>query len=555
MRDFIFGLLGGTALLMFGISLMGDSLQKLSGKMMRKVLGAITGNVFKAFLVGTLVTSIVQSSTAVTVLTVGFVNARLMQLSQAVGIIYGANIGTTMTAQLMSLSFNFNLMDMALPIVAVGFVLNHFAKKEAMKHVGNAILGVGLLFLGIRTLNMGADFMRTNAALNLFFREYASIPVVGLFLGIMVTALVHSSSATVGLVMVLGMTGLIDFNTGVCIILGDNIGTSVTAQLASLTGSVYARRAAWAHTLYNIFGVCVIWVIRPYFVQMVESFTFFINPNAGLEALIANAHTLFNVWGAIVFLPLTKYYVRFLEWIIKDKKSKSEESEDPAAVLDKLLLDTPVAAIRASKKSMASGAKIAKTMTEISLKMICDQDFSKAAFVDQHEDELNALQKEVTRYVVELSKRHMTGSSSAMIPAMITCMNHIERIGDHNKDLKHFADVRYERGLEFSDMAVRDMRALGDKIVEMLDLLWQVLNNGGSDNSALLDRLRDMENDVDIHAERSVQDHIDRLEAGLCTVEAGVLFLDMVNYVERISDHVYKASRDLGAGESVSAKK
>jgi phosphate:Na+ symporter len=555
MREFIFGLLGGTALLMFGISLMGDSLQKLSGKMMRKVLGAITGNVFKAFLVGTLVTSIVQSSTAVTVLTVGFVNARLMQLSQAVGIIYGANIGTTMTAQLMSLSFNFNLTDVALPIIALGFVLNYFAKKEAMKHVGNAVLGVGLLFLGIRTLNMGADFMRTNTALNSFFREYASIPAVGLFLGIMVTALVHSSSATVGLVMVLGMTGLIDFNTGVCIILGDNIGTSVTAQLASLTGSVYARRAAWAHTLYNVFGVCVIWIIRPYFVWMVENITFFINPDAGLGTLIANAHTLFNVCSAAIFLPLTKYYVRFLEWIIKDKKSKPEDSEDPAAVLDKLLLDTPVAAIRASKKSMASGTKIAKTMTEISLNMICGQDFSEAEFIDRHEDELNALQKEVTRYVVELSKRHMTGSSSAMIPAMITCMNHIERIGDHNKDLKHFAEVRHERGLEFSDAAVGDMRALGDKIVEMLDLLWKVLNNGGANNSALLDRLRDMENDVDIQSARSVQDHIDRLEAGLCTVEAGVLFLDMVNYVERISDHVYKASRDLGAGESAAAKK
>jgi phosphate:Na+ symporter len=151
----------------------------------------------------------------------------------------------------------------------------------------------------------------------------------------------------------------------------------------------------------------------------------------------------------------------------------------------------------------------------------------------------------------------MTGSSSAMIPAMITCMNHIERIGDHNKDLKHFADVRHERGLEFSDMAVRDMRALGDKIIEMLDLLLQVLNNGKKDgsNATFLERLRDLENDVDILSERSIQDHIDRLEAGQCTVEAGVLFLDMVNYMERISDHVYKASRDLGAGEPPAVNK
>jgi phosphate:Na+ symporter len=320
--------------------------------------------------VGILVTILIQSSSGTTVMTVSFVNAALMSLNQAIGIIMGANIGTTVTAQIIA----FKIKDFSLPFIALGVALSLFGKSKKQRYAGNGLVGFGLLFMGMQTMENATAFLSTRQE---FFLALGKHPIWGVLAGMFVTMIVQSSAATIGLTMAMASQGLLGLDAALPIILGDNIGTSVTAQLASLTGSVYARRAAWAHTLYNVFGVCVIWIIRPYFVWIVESITFSINPNAGLGTLIANAHTLFNVCSAVIFLPLTKYYVRFLEWIIKDKKSESGDSEDPAAVLDKLLLDTPVAAIRASKKSMASGTKIAKTMTEISLNMICDQDFSK----------------------------------------------------------------------------------------------------------------------------------------------------------------------------------
>jgi phosphate:Na+ symporter len=262
---------------------------------------------------------------------------------------------------------------------------------------------------------------------------------------------------------------------------------------------------------------------------------------------------LFNVCSAIIFLPITHHYVRFLEFIIKEKKQPEEDqTENPAVVLDKLLLDTPVAAIRASKESMMFGVRIARHMLNTAMNMICDFDFSKTASIEQSEDELNILQKELTRYVVELSKRHMTGSSSAMIPAIITCMNHIERIGDHSKDLKNLANIRHERELQFSEAAIKDLRALEKQILEMMNLLVRELSlQEGKDPNAvrLLNQIHEMENEIDIQSARYINDHIHRLEDGKCTVESGVIFIDMVNYMERISDHVYKACRDLSAGE------
>lgn len=233
MKELIFGLIGGTALLMYGVDMMGEGLEKASGEMMKKMLSVLTGRVWSAFLVGTFLTALVQSSTAITVLTVGFVNAGLMKLPQAIGIIYGANIGTTITAQLMAFSFNFKLTEIALPVLGIGFGISNFAKNKTIKNLGNAFMGFGMMFLGLKILNQGIPFMKENAILRFFFENYASIPIIGIILGLIATALVHSSAATVGLVIVLGQAGLIDLKSAVCIMIGDNIGTCITAQLAA----------------------------------------------------------------------------------------------------------------------------------------------------------------------------------------------------------------------------------------------------------------------------------------------------------------------------------
>lgn len=319
MKELIFGLIGGTALLMYGVDMMGDGLEKASGETIKKILTVLTGKVWSAFIVGVLVTAIVQSSTAITVLTVGFVNSGLMKLPQAVGIIYGANIGTTITAQLMAFSFKFKLTDIALPVLGIGFGISNIVKNKKLKNIGQAMMGFGMMFLGLKILNSGIPYMQQSESLRSFFIEYASIPVVGVILGIVVTAMVHSSAATVGLVMILSQAGLLDLQSAICIMLGDNIGTCFTAQLASMTGNINARRTAWAHTLYNVFGVVLTWITLPIFMKIVVFATDYFHGNADISIYIANSHTLFNLLSALIFLPLTNQYVKFLNTIVKKR--------------------------------------------------------------------------------------------------------------------------------------------------------------------------------------------------------------------------------------------
>lgn len=319
MLNFIFGIFGGTSLLMYGVDTMGKGLEKASGKIMKKTLSILTVNVYTSFIAGTFLTALVQSSTAITVLTVSFVNAGLMNLSQAVGIIYGANIGTTITAQLFAASYSFNITDYSLPIFAMGFIIRYASKKKTIKSIGEALMGFGMMFLGLSILNLGVPFMKNSMRLRYFFKTFASNPLVGIIMGTLVTALVHSSSATVGLVMVLGSSGLIDLPSAVAIMLGDNIGTCITAQLASLTGNINAKRTAWAHTLYNTIGVIICALLLPQFVKLIILFTNLIQPNARIGVQIANSHTIFNLLSAVIFLPITKYYVKFIEYIVQGR--------------------------------------------------------------------------------------------------------------------------------------------------------------------------------------------------------------------------------------------
>lgn len=547
MQELIFGLIGGTALLMFGIEMMGDGLEKVSGPVMKRILGALTGSVLKSTIVGMLITALVQSSTAVTVLTVGFVNAGLMKFSQAIGIIYGANIGTTITAQLMALSFQFKLTDIALPMIGLGFAITYFGKKETVKNLGSAIMGFGLMFYGLKILNSGAPIMQSSEMLRYFFANYASIPLVGVLLGVLATAMVHSSAATVALVMVLGTTGLIDFPTAIYLTLGDNIGTCITAQLASLTGNINARRTAWAHTLYNTAGVILVFFLVPQFAHLVEIITYSYAPSAGLDVLIANTHTIFNVASAIIFMPFTKKFVQLLERLVKDRGDGWEDDND-SAVMDKLLLKNPTMAVKAAKKAINISVNRSKSMLEKTMDFIYTGNLSNLEEVNQSEQKLNSMQRNLTRYAVELSKTSLTGIQPAVIPGLITCMNHVERTGDHAKDLVELAQIKVDRHLQFSETAVGDMKKLEALVLRMYDLMAELLENQGM-AQADFEQIKKLEDEVDVKAKELLDGHVARLEQGACTVEAGVYFMDIVNFLERISDHIFKAARDLRSGE------
>ncbi len=302
----------GTLLLKYGVSLMSSGLEKANTHRMKKYLQTFAGKTSTAFLTGTIVTALLQSSTAIIVITIGLVNSGLMKLPQAVGIILGANLGTTLTAQLMS----FKLTNAAYFIVAAGLILKFYPKRNSVKCLGTALTGLGLMFVGLNVLSFGAPYIKESQAAHYIFKEYGNNPLIGLLIGLITTMLVQSSSATVGLTIVLFNAGLITFEAAIGLTFGDNIGTCITGQIASIGTNLSARRTAWAHTLYNIIGVLLAMIFFSPFSKSVQAITYFAGQDE--NRLIANAHTVFNLLSACLFLPLTSYYVKFIEWMVYD---------------------------------------------------------------------------------------------------------------------------------------------------------------------------------------------------------------------------------------------
>lgn len=539
---FIFNLIGGTALLMYGVDKLGDGLEKAAGNVMKKILSVLTGNLMSAFFVGTILTAIVQSSTAITVLTVGFVNSGLMSLSQAIGIIYGANIGTTITAQIFAASYSFKLTTYALPILGIGFAIDYFARKPSVKSAGSAIMGFGMMFQGLALLNSGKEFLSHSTTVKYFFDTYATVPVIGILLGIIVTALIHSSSATVALVMVLGQAGLLGSNptmaltTAIAIMLGDNIGTCVTAQLASLKANVNARRTAWAHTLYNVIGVLAAWATLPLFVKLIQAFTSLLMSTTDLNVQIANSHTVFNVLSAVIFLPFTKIYVRFLETIIRERKKDT----GAPVYLDRLLLDTPVAAFKATLQQIIAGIQLSRGMVDTIFKSIEERDDTVLASIETVEEQVNRIQKETIQYTVDLSRQTLNQKMSQLVPVMINSVNNIERIGDHTVNLAALSRAFIDNKLHFSDQALSDLRNVHGLISQMFDATIRSLQE---DDAASAYEAIQLEGKVDEVCRQVQAEHIQRLEGGNCTIEGGVVFLDIISYLERVADHIMKVAQ------------
>lgn len=525
----LFNLCGGTALLMFGVDFMGEGLEKASGKMMKKILSVLTSNLYVAFFVGTVITMLVQSSTAITVMTVGFVNAGLMNLTQAVGIIYGTNIGTTITAQLMSLKLTY----IALPVVAIGFFIMVFTKKESVKNVGQALMGFGLMFLGLKTLNASLPYIQSSETARQMFLQYGQNPFLGIIVGMVVTMLIHSSSATVGLTIALFSADLISFQAAIGLTLGDNIGTCVTAQLASLKANIAARRAAWAHTLYNIIGVVVAVIVLKPFTGLIEWVTLSIL-HEPKSFLIANTHTLFNVISAIVFLPLTKYYVAFLEKIIPDRKD-----HHPGERLDPLLLDTPVAALEAVKQEVVNAAQIAQTMLEDAMEALLEDKKQNVEKVLQNEETINQMQTDITQYLVEISHQSLDRAQSVRISALINSINNFERIGDHCEDIIEFFQRKMDRKVHFSEIGKSELEMMYGEIAAMMEECHRAFTDEDIEQAR---KASGREDKIDTIAVDLKEKHITRLEEGSCQVEAGIIYMDVVNHLERVADHLHNVS-------------
>lgn len=532
----IFNLFGGTALLMYGVDFMGDGLEKASGKIMKRILSVLTKNIFVAFLVGTILTMLVQSSTAITVMTVGFVNAGLMNLTQAVGIIYGTNIGTTITAQLMSLK----LTHIALPVVAIGFFIMSFSRKDSTKNMGQSLMGFGLMFLGLKTLNASLPYIQDSETARQLFLQYGHNPFLGLFVGMIATMLIHSSAATVALTISLFSADLISFYAAVGLTLGDNIGTCVTAQLASLKANTAAKRTAWAHTLYNVIGVVIAIIVLKPFSGMIEWITFGIlhEPKA---FLVANTHTFFNIVSALVFLPITKYYVLFLEKIIPDRIDKKYEKGH----LDRLLIETPIAALKAANEEVINAADVARNMLNDSLVSLIEDDDRKIISVLKNEEKLNIMQTEITQYLVEISRKVLDSEQSERIPALINTINNFERVGDHCEDITELSRSKIKRGIVFSEKGLNELKTLYQEVMNMMNECYMAYSK---DDAELALQAAAREDVVDELTLKFKEKHIKRLEEGTCSVQAGVIFLDAITHLERIADHLHNICLILSDG-------
>ncbi len=461
-----FGVLGGLGLFIFGIQIMSDSLQKAAGSRLRRILDLLTGGPIRGVMVGAGVTALIQSSSATTVMVVGFVNAGLLTLVQAIGVILGAHIGTTITAQLVA----FNISKYALPAIAVGMAITMGSKqRERMRLWGQVILGFGMLFYGLVTMVTSLKPLQGSDQFKEFFLQFGANPLLGILAGIMLTAVVQSSSATVGLVIALGTSGLIDFRTALPLMLGDNIGTTVTALLSSIGTSREARRAALAHCLSNIIGVAWVFVALSHFGKLVDLVTpGNANSPAAIARHIANAHTMFNVFNTVVQLPFIKCLARLVTWAIPDRAPAPSRTK-VGALLQAQFLNSPPVAIQQVKKAILHMFDRAYGMLTLAREMVAEEDTGPSSEIYKLEDELDGHQAEITEYISLVMHKGVSARDSETLTHLLHAVNDVENIGDSLESTSKLLERLEKLGQSFSAPAKQDILEMSDMVLSMAE--------------------------------------------------------------------------------------
>ena len=525
----ILSMAGGLGLFLFGIRTMGDGLENAAGAKLKRMLEVLTGNRFLAVLVGFVVTAIIQSSTATTVMVVGFVNAGMMSLAQAVGVIMGANIGTTVTSLLIALNFS----SVAAASVLVGVILMLASKKTVVKNLGAIFTGFGLLFLGIdmmsdsmAPLRESADFMNFIVTVS----ESPLRPLFGIILGIVMTAVLQSSSASVGVLQTLAMQGLVPLKFSVFVLFGQNIGTCLTALFSTVGAKKNSKRAAVIHLLFNLIGTGIfilIALLTPY-VEWIEK----LSPDP--MAQIAISHIVFNIVSTVVMFPFAKVLVKLSCLLVPGKDDS--ESEMHCKFIDDRLLNTPPFAVMQVSKEVARMAKLARDNFETSAHALINRSDKDLDKVMENEEIINYLNHHITSYLVKLNALDITDSDSDYIARVFHAINDIERVGDHAINLAEAAQHNIGDGLKFSDPAREELNQLCGSVVTLLERSMAAFDNQSlSDNEAK--ELSDLEEHIDDLTLECQDSHIFRLNRKECNTEAGMLYLNTITDFERVGDH------------------
>ena len=525
----ILSMAGGLGLFLFGIRTMGDGLENAAGAKLKRMLEVLTGNRFLAVLVGFVVTAIIQSSTATTVMVVGFVNAGMMSLAQAVGVIMGANIGTTVTSLLIALNFS----SVAAAAVLVGVILMLASKKTVVKNLGAIFTGFGLLFLGIDMMSDSmaplidsADFMNFIVTVS----ESPLRPLFGIILGIVMTAVLQSSSASVGVLQTLAMQGLVPLKFSVFVLFGQNIGTCLTALFSTVGAKKNSKRAAVIHLLFNLIGTGIfilIALLTPY-VEWIEK----LSPDP--MAQIAISHIVFNIVSTVVMFPFAKVLVKLSCLLVPGKDDS--ESEMHCKFIDDRLLNTPPFAVMQVSKEVARMAKLARDNFETSAHALINRSDKDLDKVMENEEIINYLNHHITSYLVKLNALDITDSDSDYIARVFHAINDIERVGDHAINLAEAAQHNIGEGLKFSDPAREELNQLCGSVVTLLEHSMAAFDNQSlSDNEAK--ELSDLEEHIDDLTLECQDSHIFRLNRKECNTEAGMLYLNTITDFERVGDH------------------
>ncbi|HCX64848.1 MAG TPA: phosphate transporter [Eubacteriaceae bacterium] len=545
--DMVISLIGGLGLFIYGMNVMSNGLKMVAGDRMKRLLEILTNNRFMAIIVGTIVTIIVQSSSTTTVMVVGFVNASLMNLYQAAGVILGANIGTTITAQLVALK-----MDHLAPLfIGIGMIIILASKKKRNRQIGEVILGFGVLFLGIGIMSDTLKPLRDNPFFVDLLLSLGDNPILGLLIGLGVTAALQSSSATVGLLQAIGLSGAFNAVDGVGtiaiiipILLGMNIGTCVTAMISSIGTSVAAKKAALIHLGVNLVGslwvMALIWginLLTPGYNPIYE-FIASISGTTMIEGAvvhdvtseIANTHTLFNVVNTIILFPLMNPMVRFIDRMIPEVV----DEEERGAQLDERLIENPMVALGQVVKEISRMGRLANKNLHTSIEAILTKDEKLVDKVFRREKIINDFARDITQYLVLLLNENILQERHGRLMDLFSCVHDIERIGDHSENLAELAQYRIDNKISFSNMAVDELKEMMNTVEEVCT---DVIDGFETQDAKAAIHTIKLEDKIDEMEKRLRAGHIDRLNQGICNASSGIIFLDVVTNLERVGDH------------------
>ena len=521
----LLALLAGIGVFITGMDFMSSSLRRVAGPELKKLLGKMTNNRFAGIGVGASVTAIIQSSSATTVMVVGFVNAGVMTLTQATSIIMGANIGTTVTGLLVSLSsINISLYLSALAFIGVMMM---FINKSSIKNIGGIIAGLGLLFIG---LSLMSDAFNVEEARNMFTSLFATInfPLLLLFLGMIFTALMQSSSAMTGLIIVMAGQGVMNLEDALFVVLGVNIGTCVTALIATIGTSVNARRTGLIHLLFNVVGTIIFTIFIWIFKNQVVSLLSHIN---NIQYEIALFHLFFNLVTTCLLLPFIKQLVKIAEMIIKDKE---ENKENVLKFIDERLLKTPPVAVMQVKKEIENMASLAKQNLSLCFEGVCVYEPKNEKIITKNENQIDSMNSEITKFLIKLSPL-VDGESIKTVGSYYHVVNDIERIGDLAENLFDYATEMEEKGLVFSDVAMVEIKTMYSVIMEMYDIATKTFD---TDEVVDLKRLSALEQKTDELKKQFSMAHFERLSQTGCSMELGGYFISIISNLERVGDHL-----------------